>query len=332
MNAAELGIRIGELEPGPHDAITDVAGVRVGHTTLIEGESVRTGVTVILPTPDGEPCFAGAHRLNGNGELTGPRVDPRVGPADDSRRPHEHVLRRRRPRRDRRRAARGQPRTLAPARRRRDLRRLPERHRGHARSRRARVRRARARRGRPGRARRRRRRHRDDLPRVQGRHRHRLATDGGRAHGGRSRPGEPRAAAAALGGRRSRSDGSSRTSRCRGRAATRRTARSSSWSRPTPRSSRTSASGSPSARRWGSRGRAARARTRAATSRSPSPRQPGCGARSRRFRRERGDRPALLRHDRGDGGGDRQRVAERRDDDGARAAPCTHCLTIGSLL
>ena len=71
MNAAELGIRIGELEPGPNDAITDVAGVRVGHTTLIEGESVRTGVTVILPTPDGESCFAGAHRLNGNGELTG---------------------------------------------------------------------------------------------------------------------------------------------------------------------------------------------------------------------------------------------------------------------
>jgi len=71
MNAGELGIRIGELEPGPYDAITDVPGVRVGHTTLIEGEGVRTGVTVILPTPDGEPCFAGAHRLNGNGELTG---------------------------------------------------------------------------------------------------------------------------------------------------------------------------------------------------------------------------------------------------------------------
>jgi D-aminopeptidase len=71
VNAAELGIRIGELEPGPHDAITDVAGVRVGHTTLIEGENVRTGVTVILPTPDGGACFAAAHRLNGNGELTG---------------------------------------------------------------------------------------------------------------------------------------------------------------------------------------------------------------------------------------------------------------------
>jgi D-aminopeptidase len=71
MNARDLGIRIGELEVGANDAITDVAGVRVGHTTLIEDDSVRTGVTAILPTPDGEPCFAAAHRLNGNGELTG---------------------------------------------------------------------------------------------------------------------------------------------------------------------------------------------------------------------------------------------------------------------
>ncbi len=67
--ARELGIRIGELEPGPLDAITDVAGVLVGHTTLWEGDDVRTGVTVVVP-PE-LPCFAGAHRLNGNGELTG---------------------------------------------------------------------------------------------------------------------------------------------------------------------------------------------------------------------------------------------------------------------
>lgn len=71
MNARDLGIRIGDLDAGPNDAITDVAGIRVGHKTLIEGDNVRTGVTVILPTPDGEPCFAAAHRLNGNGELTG---------------------------------------------------------------------------------------------------------------------------------------------------------------------------------------------------------------------------------------------------------------------
>jgi len=67
--ARELGIRIGDLEPGPLDAITDVAGTRVGHTTLIEGDDVRTGVTIVLP---GDlPVFAGAHRLNGNGDLTG---------------------------------------------------------------------------------------------------------------------------------------------------------------------------------------------------------------------------------------------------------------------
>lgn len=69
-------------EPGPRNAITDVAGVRVGHTTLIRGEGalsvgegpVRTGVTVVVPAARATwrtPLFAGAHRLNGNGELTG---------------------------------------------------------------------------------------------------------------------------------------------------------------------------------------------------------------------------------------------------------------------
>ena len=65
----DLGIRIGDLEPGPLNAITDVDGTRVGHTTLIEGDEVRTGVTVVLP--GALPLFAGSHRLNGNGELTG---------------------------------------------------------------------------------------------------------------------------------------------------------------------------------------------------------------------------------------------------------------------
>ncbi|HYC61426.1 MAG TPA: P1 family peptidase [Thermoanaerobaculia bacterium] len=45
----EAGVIVGILPPGPLNAITDVAGVRVGHTTLIRGETVRTGVTVILP-------------------------------------------------------------------------------------------------------------------------------------------------------------------------------------------------------------------------------------------------------------------------------------------
>ena len=67
--ARDLGIEIGRLPPGPANAITDVAGVRVGHTTLIEGDDVRTGVTVVVPPP--EPLFAGSHTINGNGELTG---------------------------------------------------------------------------------------------------------------------------------------------------------------------------------------------------------------------------------------------------------------------
>ena len=82
MRARDLGIVIGTYPPGPNNAITDVACVRVGFTTLIEGEGplvigrgpIRTGVTVIVPH-DGniwkEPLFAGCHRLNGNGELTG---------------------------------------------------------------------------------------------------------------------------------------------------------------------------------------------------------------------------------------------------------------------
>src|SRR3954469_21487381 len=45
----DLNVEPGILPPGPLDAITDVAGVRVGHQTLIRGESVRTGVTAILP-------------------------------------------------------------------------------------------------------------------------------------------------------------------------------------------------------------------------------------------------------------------------------------------
>ena len=47
--AREAGVVIGELEPGPLNAITDVAGVRVGHATLLRGENIRTGVTAILP-------------------------------------------------------------------------------------------------------------------------------------------------------------------------------------------------------------------------------------------------------------------------------------------
>ena len=70
----DIGLSVGTLEPGPLNAITDVSGVRVGHCTIVEGEDVRTGVTIVFPHEANawdEPVFAGAHRLNGNGELTG---------------------------------------------------------------------------------------------------------------------------------------------------------------------------------------------------------------------------------------------------------------------
>ena len=72
--ARDLGIVIGSLEPGDNNAITDVAGVRVGHTTVIGGDAVRTGVTVVVPHDDhvgNDPVYAAYHRLNGNGEMTG---------------------------------------------------------------------------------------------------------------------------------------------------------------------------------------------------------------------------------------------------------------------
>jgi D-aminopeptidase len=73
---------LGSLPAGRYDAITDVPGVRVGHTTLIQGDGplrrgvgpIRTGVTIIRPHDGslaGEPLFAGHHVLNGNGEVTG---------------------------------------------------------------------------------------------------------------------------------------------------------------------------------------------------------------------------------------------------------------------
>ena len=72
--ARELGLETGLLPPGPLNGITDVLGVRVGQVTLIEGETVRTGVTAVLPH-DGnlfhEKVFAAVHTLNGFGKATG---------------------------------------------------------------------------------------------------------------------------------------------------------------------------------------------------------------------------------------------------------------------
>ena len=47
--AREAGLKVGILAPGPFNAITDVNGVKVGHTTIIRGEGIRTGVTAIIP-------------------------------------------------------------------------------------------------------------------------------------------------------------------------------------------------------------------------------------------------------------------------------------------
>ncbi len=80
--ARNAGIVVGELPTGAHNAITDVAGVRVGHVTLIEGEGplrpghgpVRTGVTVILPHGDNlfrHKVRAAVHTINGFGKVRG---------------------------------------------------------------------------------------------------------------------------------------------------------------------------------------------------------------------------------------------------------------------
>ncbi|MEE6165161.1 MULTISPECIES: DmpA family aminopeptidase [unclassified Mycolicibacterium] len=71
--ARDLGIVVGDHPTGPYNAITDVPGVRVGHTTVQPSPEVNTGVTVVVPHAGvwEEPVFAGTHRLNGSGELTG---------------------------------------------------------------------------------------------------------------------------------------------------------------------------------------------------------------------------------------------------------------------
>jgi D-aminopeptidase len=81
IRARDLGIPF-DGTPGPLNAITDVAGIEVGYTTLISGEGklevgkgpVRTGVTAILPRGHNslnDPVYAGVFSLNGNGEMTG---------------------------------------------------------------------------------------------------------------------------------------------------------------------------------------------------------------------------------------------------------------------
>jgi D-aminopeptidase len=81
LRARDLGVVIGTYPIGPLNAITDVAGVKVGHTTLMSGEGslkpgigpIRTGVTVVIPRDDvwHKKVPAGSFVLNGTGEMTG---------------------------------------------------------------------------------------------------------------------------------------------------------------------------------------------------------------------------------------------------------------------
>ena len=70
--ARELGVPL-EGTPGPLNAIVDIAGVEVGHRTIISGENVRTGVTAVWPRgkQSSDPVFGGFFSQNGNGDMTG---------------------------------------------------------------------------------------------------------------------------------------------------------------------------------------------------------------------------------------------------------------------
>jgi len=72
--AGDIGLKAGVLPTGPLDAITDVAGVEVGHSTIIRGENVRTGVTAVLPHSGNlyrERVPGGIFVGNGFGKLAG---------------------------------------------------------------------------------------------------------------------------------------------------------------------------------------------------------------------------------------------------------------------
>jgi len=72
--ARDLGVVVGIFPTGMYNAITDVKGVRVGHTTIIEGEDIRSGVTAIIPAPGNlytHPVPARIYIGNGYGKLIG---------------------------------------------------------------------------------------------------------------------------------------------------------------------------------------------------------------------------------------------------------------------
>jgi D-aminopeptidase len=189
--ARDAGVVIGTLEPGPLNAITDVDGVRVGHTTVIRGETIRTGVTAVLPhggnlfqekvpgavfVGNGFGKIAGTTQVEELGEIETPILltstlnVPRVA---DALLDYMLAL-----------PGKEQVRSINPL--------VAETNDGALNDIRARavgreeVFHHRLGEGRPGRGGRGRRRHRHDRLRLQGRHRHGLAQGGGRVDGGRA--------------------------------------------------------------------------------------------------------------------------------------------------
>ena len=74
QTARDFGIQIGVMPTGPFNAITDVAGVKIGHTTIVQGDSVRTGVTAIIPAEGNifqNKIPAAVFVANGFGKLAG---------------------------------------------------------------------------------------------------------------------------------------------------------------------------------------------------------------------------------------------------------------------
>ena len=72
--ARDIGLQVGIFDPGPMNAITDLEGVRVGHSTRIQGKDIRTGVTAIIPAPGNlytHPVSAALYVGNGYGKLLG---------------------------------------------------------------------------------------------------------------------------------------------------------------------------------------------------------------------------------------------------------------------
>ena len=94
--ARDLGIEPGVFPPGPLNAITDVGGVRVGHTTIIDGDRVRTGVTAVLPHPGNlfqEKVPGAVFVGNAFGKLAGSTQVDELGTIETPDPAHQHAER-----------------------------------------------------------------------------------------------------------------------------------------------------------------------------------------------------------------------------------------------